>query len=257
MANKVLFVDSCDRCKRPLTRNEVVELGGIAFCSQCASYCSEFLERDPWPDKAVSWLLPSIDEVERLSDELTNIIREARDEKPIQAFFEVNPSMLVQLFRYGHGRWVFARPRLGSEHIPDFMVCGLDSAGPHWHLVELESPTCPVLRQDGQPRAEFTHARQQIGDWRIWLRKNNQYAQSQLGYVGLDSEFKATIVMGRRKDLSPKHRERYRELSRDNIEVMSYDRVLEQVINNARTLRASINRLIGIAPDVNNMQEEA
>ncbi len=235
---------SCDRCERTIERREAVQITGIDFCRRCADYCSEFLDRDPWPDNAITWLLPTMEEVDRLADELERTVSQAQDAKPLEKFFERNPSFLVQLFRYGHGRWVFPRPRLGSEHIPDFAVCGLDSAGPHWHLVELESPTCPVLRQDGQPREEFTRAVNRVSDWRIWLRKNVQYAQGELGYLGLDSEFKGVIVMGRRYDISPEHRERYRELPRGGIEVMSYDRVLEQVVGNAKGWRASRDGLL-------------
>jgi len=142
----------------------------------------------------------------------------------------------------------FPQPRLGSEHIPDFMVCGLDSSGPHWHLIELESPKIPVLRKDGQPRQEFIHAKQQIDDWRIWLRKNSQYAQNELGYIGLDADFGAVIVMGRREDLAPEHRERYRELSRDKVEVMSYDRLFEQVTRSARGFRESFDQVLKARP---------
>lgn len=123
------------------------------------------------------------------------------------------------------------------------MVCGLNSAGPDWYLVELESPATSVLRSDGQARAEFTHARQQIADWRIWLRDNSQYAQHQLGFEGLDSEFKAIIIMGRRADVADEHRKRYRELSRDGVEVMSYDRLTEQVTNAARSFRELVDSL--------------
>ena len=178
---------------------------GNRYCQKCASYHEAFLPfRDPWPEQKVDYFLPSQTEVDRLSSALCDTISQARDERPLQTFFEENPSMLVQLFRYGGARWLFSRPRLGSEHIPDFAVCGLNSAGPHWHLVELESPTVSVLRSDGQPRAAFTHARQQIDDWRIWLRNNIQYAQHELGFTGLDAEFKGMIIMGRRGDIRPK-----------------------------------------------------
>jgi hypothetical protein len=93
-----------------------------------------------------------------------------------------------------------------------------------------------VLTKKGQPTARFTHAMQQVRDWRIWLRKNIQYAQNQLGYIGLDSEFEAIIVMGRRKDLNPEHHEKYRELSNEKVQVMSYDRMIEYTIGSARSL---------------------
>ena len=243
-----LFVDSCFRCERPLTRIEIVKANAAAFCYQCAHYFSGFSTGDPWPSRSVRWLLPTIEDVEQLTSEFMDTISSAADERPLQKFFERNPSFLVQIFRYGHGRWVFPQPRLGSEHIPDFMVCGLDSSGPHWHLIELESPRISVLRKDGQPRQEFIHARQQIDDWRIWLRKNSQYAQNELGYIGLDADFSAVIVMGRREDLAPEHRERYRELSRDRIEVMSYERLFEQVTRSARGFRESFDRVLKATP---------
>ena len=109
------------------------------------------------------------------------MIDEAQDERPIQALFEGNPELLVQLLRGGHGRWVFSKPKLGSEHIPDFAICEKDSGGYHWCLVELENPNYDALTRSGQPTAKLTHAMQQIHDWRIWLRRNVQYAQNELG----------------------------------------------------------------------------
>jgi len=200
--------------------------------------------RLPWPDKYAEWLLSSIDEINRLAGELEKVITEAQDERPIQKFFEQDPGLLVQLVHYHHARWVFPQPRLGSEHIPDFMICGKDSTGYHWHLVELENPNYEALTKKGNPSAKLTHAMQQIYDWRIWLRKNCQYAQSELGYLDLDGEFDATIVIGRREDMSPKDRERYRELSRNKIEVMSYDRLLDRVVYLAKRWREFHNELL-------------
>jgi hypothetical protein len=223
-----LFLESCFRCGESLTREQIVRRNSTDYCARCANYVRKF-KRDPWPKKRVDWILPR-PEIAQLGQELAETISRAQDERPIQVFLEKNPWFLVQLFSYGHGRWVFPRPRLGSEHIPDFMVCGQDSAGPYWHLIELESPTLSVLRNDGQPRAAFTHASQQISDWRIWLRKNCQYAQSELGYTGLDADFQAIIIMGRRGQLRAEDGARYRELSRAGLEVMSYDRLSEQVL---------------------------
>jgi len=237
---KETFLGSCLRCGKSLTRGQSVRRNAAEYCARCAKYVTEF-KHGPWPKKRVDWILPGPD-IGRLGQELLETISRARDERPIQVFLEKNPWFLVQLFGYGHGRWVFPRPRLGSEHIPDFMVCGQDSAGPYWHLIELESPTRSVLRNDGQPRAAFTHASQQISDWRVWLRKHGQYAQSELGYTGLDDEFQGIIIMGRRSHLRTEHRERYRELSRGGLEVMSYDRLSEQVLGATEFWREILRR---------------
>jgi hypothetical protein len=194
-------------------------------------------DKQPWPERYADWLLPSVDEIDRLAEELSRIVNEAEDESPIQAFFERNPGVLAQLVRGGHGRWVFPEARLGSEHIPDFMICDKDSGGYHWHLIELENPNYEALTKSGQPTAKLTHAMQQIRDWRIWLRRNIQYAQSELDYLGLDDEFDATIVIGRREAISAENQDRYRELSREKAEVMSYDRLLDRVASLAKGFR--------------------
>ena len=71
----------------------------------------------------------------------------------------------------------------------------------------------------------------------IWLRRNVQYAQVELGYRELDAEFESSIVIGRRKDMPRSQKDRYRELSRDRIKVMTYDRFFERI--------ASVVTLIG------------
>lgn len=105
--------------------------------------------KQPWPDNYAEWLLPSVEEINRLADELEKVIREAGDERPVQEFFERNRGLLVQLVRGGHGRWVFPKPRLGSEHVLDFMICEKDSGGYHWHLIELENPNYKALTKKG------------------------------------------------------------------------------------------------------------
>lgn len=180
---------------------------------------------EPWPDQFVRWLHPAAD----LPARLEAVIDAAEDERPIQEFLKENPVVLAQVLQGGHGRWVFHKPKLGSEHIPDFMLCEKDSGGYHWWVVEIENPNHKVLKQNGEPTAELTHALQQVSDWRIWLRKNCQYAQTQLGFVHLDAEFKGIVVVGRRSGLNQRYQERYRELSGEKVEVMSYDRLIDRI----------------------------
>src|ERR1051325_2030567 len=178
-----------------------------------------------WPNNFVSLYKLAAN----LPHELNQIVEMAQDERPIQTWCEANPVTLLP-FLGGTGQgWVFGRPKLGAEFIPDFMLCFFDSSGFHWHLVELENPRFSAITQEGAQNAKLTHAIQQVLDWRIWLRRNVQYAQSQLGYRGLDAGFEASIVMGRRNEMSQSVKDRYRELSRDGVTVMTYDRFLERV----------------------------
>lgn len=184
----------------------------------------------PWPDNFTMWLR----DLAKYPDELRNIIEAAQDERPIQNYIEENPVVLSLTLSAGHGRWVFPKPKLGSEYVPDFMLCGRDSRGFHWQVVELESPRFKVLTQKGEPTARLTHARHQIDQWRIWLRKNIQYAQNELGYIHLDEKFVGVIIIGRRHMLDQRFREYYRELSNDKVRIMSYDRLIDKVVEAAK-----------------------
>jgi hypothetical protein len=179
----------------------------------------------PWPDRGVTWLQIDLALVKYLRD----IIETADDERPIQAHLAQHPVILAQLLRGGHGRWIFAKPRFGAEHVPDFALCEKDSAGYHWTLVELENPNFLPLTESGQQNAKLTHAMQQVSDWRIWLTGNIQYAQQEKGFIGLDNDFRAIVVIGRRQARSRQNEARYRELSSERVETMSYDRLLETI----------------------------
>jgi hypothetical protein len=193
----------------------------------------------PWPENGVLWLHVDPEVVK----EFEAVVETATSEAPIHAFLERNPVLLSQILGGGHGRWIFSKSRLGAEHVPDFMLCEKDSGGYHWTLLELENPHFPPLTQSGEQSAKLTHAIQQVRDWRIWLRKNIQYAQQELGFVDLDSDFQGIVVIGRRRSLNDEHRERYRELSNGRITVMSFDRLLDMVRGAAAIHSALIQEL--------------
>jgi hypothetical protein len=81
-----------------------------------------------------------------LIGEYRSILDEAADEKPLQAFLELHPEMLVaELGMYC--RWVLPRSSLAGKYVPDFLTARLYSSGLTWTLVELESP-----RANSSPR---------------------------------------------------------------------------------------------------------
>ena len=82
------------------------------------------------------------------------------------------PSLLRAVLPSASICWCFDRPRFGAEFVPDFLLAHFNSAGYHWVLVELESPTHPALTQAGRISGKVTEAMRQIGDWRAWLREN-------------------------------------------------------------------------------------
>lgn len=172
------------------------------------------------------------------ADALQKLVSKTPDEGAMQRFLESKPKFLVQALTGGHGRYVMAKPKLGSEFVPDFLVAEMDSMGIHWYAVELESPRQRVSRQDGLPTQEVNHAIGQVRDWREWLASNRDYARKPraehgLGLVGIDARLPGLILIGRRED----HPERYNEFRRDQvdhsrIEIHSYDWLVDVARSN-------------------------
>jgi hypothetical protein len=94
-------------------------------------------------------------------------------------------------------------------------------------MVELESPTVSPLTQAGLPSAKLREAQGQVQDWRIWLRDNIAYAQSQLSFQGISAEAQAVIVIGRRSAIEVNHAKKWREISTQDTRVMTYDRLID------------------------------
>lgn len=188
------------------------------------------IRREPWPDKYVLLQEPSTANV----DDFECILNSAQDERPLQEFLAAHPCFLRLQLPSAQDVWCWDRPRLGAELIPDFLLCRRDSTGFRWTMVELESPAKPALNQSGRPSGKLNEAIGQIRDWRIWLRDNISYARTQLGFKGIEGECDALAVIGRRTQLDTNRVQRYRELSRDGIAVMSYDRILDTARKHAR-----------------------
>ncbi len=86
----------------------------------------------------------------------------ATSERPVQAFLEQHPLLLIQHLGGGHGRYVIRKLRLGRDFVPDFVIGERDSNGFHWELVELESPTARMFTKAGDPTRALNHAIRQI-----------------------------------------------------------------------------------------------
>ncbi len=127
----------------------------------------------------------------------------AKDERPLQKFFEAFPQALLTSLVRPHIAWVVPKPKLSipgrSPIEPDFIVCEWSSVGPNWYIVELESPLKSPLRQDGHTSGKLNYAIGQIGDYRSILQQHGHFL-SESGWPKLHGKFKGVVVIGRRAD---------------------------------------------------------
>ena len=78
-----------------------------------------------YPEFYTSWNRAKQSEV----DEHLDLLKHAKDKRPIQAFFHQHRHFLVEHLRGGHGRWAVPQQRLGSQYVTDSMLGASHSLG--------------------------------------------------------------------------------------------------------------------------------
>ncbi len=153
----------------------------------------------------------------------------------MQRFLEAHPCFLAQHLAGASGAWVIPQARLGSQHVTDFLIAEMDYGNLVWYAVELERPQSRIFTKNGDPSAALTHALGQIGDWRIWLSRNLDYAtrprcQSGLGLRDIEPQIEGLVIMGREHDVDPgKTGARRQSLERAHqVKIRTYDWLADQ-----------------------------
>lgn len=162
-------------------------------------------------------------------------LENATGEPAMQKYLEEHPYILIQHLGGGHGRWVIPHKRLGAELVTDFLIGDKNSLGFHWYAIELESPKSSLFTASGDPSAKLTHAIRQISDWRVWLKRNIDYASrprenNGLGLIDIDGNIPGTIIIGREKSLNNSTNVLRRQLSeQQSIEIHTYDWLVDNI----------------------------
>jgi hypothetical protein len=139
---------------------------------------------------------------------------QASDEAVIHSFLERNPSFIPGPFSFptsGHYPifcGVFSKPPLAGigNHVPDFMWLATATGLIYPMFVEIETPTKRWFTESGQPRAEWTQARNQLVEWKSWMKKpaNQLVLLQSLGvperYARYDIRPQFILVYGRRSE---------------------------------------------------------
>ena len=176
--------------------------------------------------------IPSAEAIRALEDLLES---GERREAPFQRLLDRYPELLACAVVGGWQTFVISQKRLGSEYVPDFLVLGLNSAGPQWVAVEIEGASHKILRNDGRLAEQVRHAVGQITDWREWLLSNVAYAQMELGLHGLTVNSPGLVIIGRDSPNPARQPARANLAEREGIAVHSWDWLLRH----ARSLAVS------------------
>ena len=171
-----------------------------------------------------------INELQAAIDEFEKVLDSEPAEEVVQMYLSIkrnrillDPSAVA----------VTPKVKLGAELVPDFVV---EASRERYVLVEIERPSLPVLTEKGRPRAELTHAQQQVKDWFDWISTHSEYARSLMPGI---SEPEGWVVIGRRSSIHAEHKH---VLTRENAEsrritTSTYDHLLDRAKQHLDNLR--------------------
>jgi hypothetical protein len=152
-------------------------------------------------DQLTKWRVKSGSDYEDLAA-FEDGLAAAVHEDTLQTLLEQHPQLLKHLVPGNHGAFVIPRPNLGGKVIPDFLIAGATSIGITWLLVELESPSAPLVIGDGQFAQQPRKGIHQIQQWRESLSNNLHVArmptaQGGYGLPGIRADAPGLVVVSR------------------------------------------------------------
>jgi hypothetical protein len=154
-----------------------------------------------------------------------------RREERLQQVLTAHPALLAPLVVGSWNNYVIPKVRLGSEHVTDYLVMGLNSLGPQWVAVEIEGQQHQLETRSGSLSAPTRHAVEQINDWREWLTTNIAYAHSALGLYGITNRVPGLVIIGRSDPTIERRAARSRSGEDSNIAIHSWDWLLRNASN--------------------------
>jgi hypothetical protein len=166
-----------------------------------------------------------------LAQRFENTLDAAAREEDVQKFLTENPYILAEQLPHCHH--VIPKFRFGGEFVSDFLLPEMASSGTTWVLVELEPTNAQLVTASGQLAERVRVGVQQVRDWRDWLLNNRDMAvrprsKNGLGLSDIDDVW-GWVVVGRRMQVTPRFNQLRKQILNDaHIEIMTYDRILEQ-----------------------------
>lgn len=152
-------------------------------------------------------------------------------EEPVHQFLKEHPELLCPTSDRFWSKLAF------GERVSDFVF-----REPHddYLLVELEAPIRELFRKDGQQREELTHAINQITDWIQYIEANRPKVEEELGLVGISTNPRTLVVIGRSASLTEENRHKLATLQaqHNKLRILTYDDLL-------MAARANLERILG------------
>jgi len=184
------------------------------------------------------------EQIEALKTDYLALLDNEEKEQVYQKYLETNTRLIPREFVQNHGiscRVVLRKLALGSDYKSDFFF--LSKSSTDWNAVhiEIEKPSSKYFKgSTNEFDACFSHALQQINDWKAWfLRDNGVSFKSSLSALLVPENMgknpikhKYVLVYGRRSELENSDLRRSKILAQqtDDFKIMSFDSLAEGLL---------------------------
>ena len=151
-------------------------------------------------------------------------------EEVVQSFLEVSPVFLHRLSPTS----IKPKAPVLTRFVTDFAV--LDSRGV-LYLIEIERPSLPLLKKDGEMTQKLQHAFEQVRSWLDVCRRRWSAVLDCMGFTEQQvATFRGIVVAGRNGSYSTEHLMRLKGADHGPIDFYTYDDLLDDTIGLARQL---------------------
>lgn len=184
----------------------------------------------------------------RVKAEYKQLLMQDPPESVLHEFLEHNPSFVpgawtpgIKSGHYPIHQVLISQPRLPGfdSRTPDFLWLSTHSDSWYAAMIEIERPEKLIFTKKGIPTAEFTQARNQLSQWRVWFDTpaNEQLFINDYGiptsiHTSRTMELHLILVYGRRSEFEKKpklSKIRGKQLNGLYEELISFDRLQPDV----------------------------
>jgi predicted metal-dependent hydrolase len=168
------------------------------------------MEKQPFPlplpiEKLVQLIQEKTTQIKSTLEEYQETLQKSQKEEDMQVFLEKYPQLL-----HPNVTRVYPKEPLGSEYKTDYILLVKSENGDKYILIEIEDPKKNIFTQKGHFSKEYTGAKDQLLNWKHWVRQHISYFKDKFPDMG---EPEYHLVMGRNIELTPKKRQKIRAWS--------------------------------------------
>lgn len=168
-------------------------------------------------DELTSTRLYEPSSLEIIYDAFAHALKISRGESDLQSFLQSNPILFHQLAP----RKIIPKAPIRGKYQTDFAIA--TSSG-DLVLVEIEASRKPLLKKDGHPTADLTHAVAQVNDW---LHEFREHRLTCLADMNLRDEeiakVRGLVIMGREAGHDREHLRKLKASNFGDLALLTYD----------------------------------